>query len=168
MNKAFPGPPSLLALAACGAALALGCTAELTGSGAAGGPNASAGASSSGGTGSGGTGTPGPISTDDDGRITNPPAFQPPAGMLRRLTRSQFRNAVRDIFGVEVDVTKLDADIGQFPAIGANAVTTSSRGVEQYHTAIEEAVDKVWTDSTKRTQFIGCTPGNAAADACTR
>jgi hypothetical protein len=105
---------------------------------------------------------------DDDGRITNPPPFQPPAGMLRRLTRSQFRNAVRDIFGVEVDVTKLDSDIGQFPAVGAAAVQTSPRGVEQYQTAIEEAVNAVWSDATKRAKFIGCTPGNTATDACTR
>jgi hypothetical protein len=88
--------------------------------------------------------------------------------MLRRLTRSQFRNAVRDIFGVEVDVTKLDSDIGQFPAIGAAAVETSPRGVEQYQTAVEEAVNAIWSDAAKRTQFIGCTPGNSAADACTR
>lgn len=169
MNKALPGSLSLQALAVCGAALALGCTAELKGPGGSSGPNAAAGASSTpGGSGTGGSGTPGPVTTDDDGRITNPPAFQPPAGMLRRLTRSQFRNAVRDIFGVEVDVTKLDADIGQFPAIGANAVTTSPRGVEQYQTAIEDVVGTVWSDTAKRDQFIGCTPGNAAADACTR
>ena len=112
--------------------------------------------------------TPGPVQVDDDGRIVNPPAFQAPAGMLRRLTRSQFRNAVRDIFGVDVDVTKLDSDIGQFAAIGAAAVETSPLGVEQYQTAIEDAVSAVWTDATKRAQFIGCTPGNAAADACTR
>jgi hypothetical protein len=105
---------------------------------------------------------------DEDGRIANPPPFQASAGMLRRLTRSQFRNAVRDIFGVEVDVTKLDSDIGQFAAIGAGAVETSPRGVEQYQTAIEEAVDAVWSDDAKRAQFIGCTPTNAAADACTR
>jgi hypothetical protein len=67
-----------------------------------------------------------------------------------------------------VDVTKLDSDIGQFPAIGAAAVQTSPRGVEQYQTAIEEAVNAVWSDASKRAQFIGCTPGNAAADACTR
>ena len=109
-----------------------------------------------------------PVQVIDDGRIKDPPAFQAAPGMLRRLTRSQFRNAVRDIFGVEVDVTKLDSDIGQFAAIGAAAVETSPRGVEQYHTAIEDAVNAVWSDATKRTQFLGCTPGNTVPDACTR
>ncbi len=42
--------------------------------------------------------------------VTNPPAFQPAPGMLRRLTRTQFRNAVRDVFGVEVNIATLDPD----------------------------------------------------------
>jgi hypothetical protein len=165
MKKAFPcsSPVQLLVLSA---ALTLGCTADLTNPGGAGAPSGG-GAAGQPGTGGGGT-APGPTQVDEDGRITNPPAFQPAAGALRRLTRSQFRNAVRDIFGVEVDVTKLDSDIGQFAAIGAAAVETSPRGVEQYQTAIEEAVNAVWSDEAKRAQFIGCAPGNAAADSCTR
>lgn len=173
MKKAFPSSSPLTLLAVFGATLVLGCTADLTGpgvgssnGGGAAGPSASGGGGGSM-VGSGGM-TPGPVQVDEDGRIMNPPAFQPAGGMLRRLTRSQFRNAVHDIFGVDVDVTKLDSDIGQFAAIGAAAVETSPRGVEQYQTAIEEAVSAVWNDANKRAQFIGCTPGNAAADACTR
>jgi len=168
MNKAFPSSTSFPLLAVLGAALALGCTASVTDPGGQGAANGG-GAAGQFGAGTGGSGgLPGPVAVDDDGRITNPPAFQPSVGMLRRLTRSQFRNAVRDIFGVEVDVTKLDSDIGQFAAIGAAAVETSPRGVEQYQTAIEEAVNAVWGDATKRAQFIGCTPGDGVADACTR
>jgi len=166
MKKAFPSStPPLLAVVCT--TLALGCTADVIN------PSGQ-GSAASGGTGgqvtSGGSAgmTPGPTQVDDDGRIRNPPAFQPAGGLLRRLTRSQFRNAVRDIFGFEVDVNKLDSDIGQFAAIGAAAVETSPRGVEQYQTAIEDAVNAVWSDATKRAQFIGCSPGNAVADACTR
>ena len=170
MSKALLRSSSVQTLAALGAVLALGCTGELAGPG---GPDTHNGAGTAGNSGAGssnaGGGTaPGPVQVDNDGRIHNPPAFQPQTGMLRRLTRSQFRNAVRDIFGTEVDITKLDSDIGQFAAIGAAAVETSPRGVEQYQTAIEEAVNAVWADATKRSQFIGCTPGNAAPDACTR
>ncbi|RYZ07610.1 MAG: DUF1588 domain-containing protein [Myxococcales bacterium] len=172
MKKALPSSSPVRLLAVLCAALELGCTANVTDPG---GPAASPGGGTGGQSGGGAAGTsgsggtaPGPIQVDEDGRIANPPAFQAPAGMLRRLTRSQFRNAVRDIFGVEVDVTKLDSDIGQFPAIGAAAVETSPRGVEQYQTAIEDAVDAVWSDAAKRSQFIGCAPGSAAADACTR
>jgi hypothetical protein len=40
--------------------------------------------------------------------------------MLRRLTRAQFRNAVRDVFGVEVDVSQLAAGRRELAAaIGA-------------------------------------------------
>ena len=83
---------------------------------------------------------------------TNPPPFQPASGMLRRLTRKQFANAVRDIFGVETNTSELDADsfTGSFAAVGASSVVTSERGVEQYHTAIEAAVDTVFADNARR------------------
>jgi hypothetical protein len=100
----------------------------------------------------------------------NPPAFQPASGMLRRLTRKQFANAVRDVFGVETDTNELDADsfTGSFAAVGASSVVTSERGVEQYHSAIEAAVDAVFADDTRRTAFLGCTPSGNASDACVR
>ena len=55
----------------------------------------------------------------------SPPPLVPAVGMLRRLTRSQFRNAVRDVFGVEVDtipqimgssVTEIGLDAGRVTA----------------------------------------------------
>ena len=101
---------------------------------------------------------------------THPPPFEPAAGMLRRLTRTQFRNAVRDSFAVEVDVDELDADswTGNFSVVGAASVVTSERGVEQYHAAIETAVSAVFDDPARRDAFIGCTPAAGTADACTR
>ncbi|WP_437497340.1 DUF1592 domain-containing protein [Sorangium sp. So ce1099] len=86
------------------------------------------------------------------------------------MTRTQFRNAVRDVFDVEVNVDALDADSwnGNFAVIGAATVVTSERGVEQYHTAIEGAVDAVFADSARRDRFIGCTPSGGQDDACVR
>ncbi|XXT14556.1 DUF1592 domain-containing protein [Sorangium sp. So ce429] len=86
------------------------------------------------------------------------------------MTRTQFRNAVRDVFRVEVNLEALDADSwnGNFAVIGAATVVTSERGVEQYHTAIEGAVDAVFADSAKRDEFVGCTPSGAQDDACVR
>ena len=100
----------------------------------------------------------------------NPPAFAPAPGLLRRLTRNQFRNAVRDVFGYDVNVGDLDADsfTANFASIGAATVVTSDRGVEQYSTAIENAVNAVFADSTKRSQFIGCTPTGQSNDTCVR
>jgi hypothetical protein len=90
--------------------------------------------------------------------------------MLRRLTRTQFRNAVRDVFGVEVNIHDLDADswTGNFASIGAAKVVTSENGVEQYNTAVESAVSTVFADATKRSQLIGCTPTGQANDSCVR
>ena len=45
---------------------------------------------------------------------------------------------------------------------------TPERGVEQYHTAIENAVNAVFADAQRRAAFIGCTPGTAASDPCVR
>ena len=166
MNKLSLWLPSPHRVAACGALLALGCTAELTGQNVP--PAASAGSSTSGvgGMPAGGGGAPMP--SNPTGLESNPPPFQPAPGMLRRLTRSQFANAVKDVFGVDVNVNELDPDIGHFPTIGAASVHTSPRGVEQYQTAIESAVNAVFDDATKRAAFLGCTPGNTSPDTCTR
>ena len=68
--------------------------------------------------------------------------FEAPTGLLRRLTRAQFGNAVRDLTGAEVDESELEADSynGTFAAVGASTVTTSELGVERYHEAIEAAM----------------------------
>ncbi len=151
------------AIAACLGFLSLtalvgGCTAEVTGTG-----SPSGNQTGTGGPGSGGASGLQPVAVD-------PPAFQPAPGMLRRLTRTQFRNAVRDVFGVEVDISQLEADSwnGSFAVVGATTVTTSERGVEQYHSAIEQAVDAVFGDAARRSQFIGCAPSGSPDDACVR
>jgi hypothetical protein len=145
------------------------------------GGHAAPGAAGSGGTSSGsagtgapggGAGAPGGVAgMGDVGTIyKNPPAFTPAAGLLRRLTRNQLRNAVRDVFGYEVNVNELDADsfTANFASIGAATVVTSDRGVEQYSTVIENAVNALFADATKRAQLIGCTPTGQSNDACVR
>jgi hypothetical protein len=178
----LPGPLAVCALLlfACsntieGASAGDGVAGTSAGTGnagtstATGGAGASAGNASQGGggaAGSGGTGVvggTGPV-------VPDPPPFEPAAGMLRRLTRMQFRNAVRDVFGFEANVSELDADSfnGNFAVIGAATVVTSEGGVERYHAAIESAANAVFTDAARRSAFIGCTPGTGASDACTR
>lgn len=142
--------------------------AGAVGAGGSGAPSGAAGMSMSGAAGMVSSGTAGAAGTGP--LFPNPPAFQPPAGMLRRLTRAQFRNAVRDIFGVDVNTADLDADSwnGNFAVIGAATVVSSERGVEQYHSAIENAVNTVFADATKRSQFLGCTPTGTMNDTCLR
>lgn len=166
----------------------MACSAEVGGGGAGapagnGAPSGSASSTTSSadgsttaGTGSGSTGTGGASSgtssvtagttgSGTSGQTLVP--FEAPTGPLRRLTRAQFGNAVRDLTGAEVDESELEADSynGAFAAVGASTVTTSELGVERYHEAIEAAVDDVFADDQRRAQFIGCTP-TAATDAC--
>jgi hypothetical protein len=86
------------------------------------------------------------------------------------LTRTQFRNAVRDLVGAEIDIQELDSDswTGDFAVVGASTVVTSARGVEQYEAAIEGAVDGVFSNAARQVEFIGCTPGPTGDDACVR
>ncbi len=116
------------------------------------------------------TGTGGAGGTSGAAGGPSPPPFQPAPAMLRRLTRTQFRNAVRDVFGVEVDIADLDTDTynAGFAAIGASSVVTSERGVEQYNAAIENAVNTLFADANKRSQFIGCAPTGQNGDPCVR
>jgi hypothetical protein len=90
--------------------------------------------------------------------------------MLRRLTRPQFRNAVRDVLGIEVDTSRLDADSwnGNFAVIGASTVVTSETGVERYQAAIEGAVNAVFADDARRAQLLGCIPTGSSPDPCVR
>jgi len=132
------------------------------------GSNGSGGANGSGSGGSSGSGSGG--ATDPGTVVTDPPAFAPAPGMLRRLTRTQFRNALKDVFGYTVDVSTLDADSwdANFATVGAAVVVTSDQGAEQYGTAVESAVDVVFSDATKRSSFLGCTPTGKSGDTCLR
>lgn len=143
----------LLALGACTGEVVEGPEAAQPGPGSGGGPTGS-------GAGQGGSSE----------LFPNPPPFQAATGMLRRLTRPQFRNAIRDVLGVEVDMNRLDADSwnGNFAVIGASTVVTSETGVEQYQVAVEGAVNTVFADEAKRAQLLGCTPTGTNPDACVR
>ena len=192
MKKPFlyvvTGGACALALAACTGTVGPGRgTSGQAGSNPAGvGGSSAPGSAGTGVTGGGGSSAPGSGGTGaatgmggsagsggmpDVGTIfTNPPAFAPAPGLLRRLTRNQFRNAVKDVFAYDVNVNDLDADsfTANFASIGAGTVVTSDRGVEQYSTAIENAVSAVFADATKRAQFIGCTPTGQSNDTCVR
>ena len=98
----------------------------------------------------------------------NPPAYQPAAGLLRRLTQTQFRNSVRDLLGVQVDISDLQDDdwTGGFAVIGASISSSSEDGVVAFQQRIESAVDTVISDSAKRQALLGCTPSGLANDAC--
>ncbi len=98
---------------------------------------------------------------------STPPVFEPAPVMLRRLTRTQFRNALDDLLHFDVDIHDLEPDSwdGDFAAIGAAKVVTSERGVEQYNQIIESAVNAVFSEPTTAQEFVGCDP--QTDDLCT-
>lgn len=154
-----------LVLAACTGELGGGPGPGAEGTGGNGGPGDNVD-----GTTAGGPNNPNPgVGSGGGGSTTEPPAYEAPSGLLRRLTRAQFKNAVDDLIGVEVNVNELDSDSfnGDFAAIGAATVVTSDRGVEQYHTAVEAAVGAAFADAEKRASVVGCSPASAE-DPCVR
>ena len=157
-------------VAACALALAVGCVGKI-GMTPPGARSSTGGPIGSGGSGTSNPGTGGTTMPVDVGTIVaNPPPYNPAPAMLRRLTRTQFRNALNDVFGYTVDISTLDTDSwdSNMATVGAAVVVTSDQGAEQYNTAVENAVNAVFSDSTKRSQFIGCTPTGQSTDTCLR
>jgi hypothetical protein len=165
-------PTTRKLVAACALVLAVGCVGKIGTVPSSGAHSATGSPVGSGGsvTGNPGTGGATPKPVDVGTIVANPPAFTPAPPMLRRLTRTQFRNAMNDVFGYTVDINSLDADSwdSNMATIGAAVVVTSDQGAEQYDTAIENAVNAVFSDATKQAKFIGCTPTGKSTDTCLR
>lgn len=85
---------------------------------------------------------------------------------LRRLTRTQYFATVRQLFGIEVDVTKLpiDATPGGFSNRGGSEVTSSHADVAQYEAVARDVAQQVFAADDWEA-FVGCAP-SAADDAC--
>lgn len=132
-----------------------------TGTGSAG--TGSTGTGSTG-TGSAGTGSAGTGSTGGLGGLKNPPPFAPAGAAVKRLTTTQFRNSLTALLG-NVTVSEVEPDLwlDGFATVGASAIATSDRGVEQYQVAIDGATQQVFADKTRRDALLGCTP--SATDA---
>jgi len=93
-------------------------------------------------------------------------AFAPPA--MRRLTRTQYANAVAQVFGEAVTVgTELEQDEASeiFLSIGASRVGTSERGVEQYQAAALDVATQVVDAAADQAPLADCAPF-APGDLC--
>jgi hypothetical protein len=89
---------------------------------------------------------------------------------MRRLTRVQYENSVRDLLGAGVRLpSALDPDetSATFASIGGYAVTTSPQGVDLYRRAAFDLAAQVMDDPARRQALVGCAPA-AAADPCVR
>jgi hypothetical protein len=141
----------LLALAALGV---LGCTGTISG------PDGSSGEGAALPTPGQEPSTPG---TNADGQ-----AFRPAPLGMRRLTREQYENAVRDLLGTGIIVpTDLDADdkTFRFASVGSYRVTSGPEAVERASSAAFDLARQVFADTAGRATLVGCTPATAD-DAC--
>jgi hypothetical protein len=103
-------------------------------------------------------------------------AFQAPAparggftAAYRRLTESQYRNAVHDAFGPAIQINaRFEPERREdgLQAIGNARMSITTSGLEQYYAAARSIADQV-LDGKDRDAQIGCAPTAAeAASAC--
>jgi Protein of unknown function (DUF1588)/Protein of unknown function (DUF1592)/Protein of unknown function (DUF1595)/Protein of unknown function (DUF1585)/Protein of unknown function (DUF1587) len=107
---------------------------------------------------------------DDDPDGDNPAIAQSgwSAPAMKRLTTTQYGNAIRDVFGSSVLLTKAieeDETNEQFLSMGAAKVGTSEYGVELYHEAAIDIASQVVADAGNQPQLAGCAPFEPG-DAC--
>lgn len=109
-----------------------------------------------------------------EGEIDEPTAqpaptadYAPSPGRLHRLTSSQYRHAIADVFGDDIvpppqlePVRRIDG----LAAIGAATGSISSRGVEQYEEAAFSIAEQVLAPERAS---VPCAPTGVTDDACT-
>ena len=95
------------------------------------------------------------------------PDFAPAGLVLPRLTASQYRATLSDVFGDPIPATELEADTNPylFYTIGAATTTVSELGVQQYEESAHTIADMVFGDAARATALLGCTPASPG-DAC--
>lgn len=93
--------------------------------------------------------------------------------LLRRLTESQYRDSIRDIFGADIPVVarfeRALRDEGLI-AVGTSASGMSAFAIEQYDAAAQSVADAVFGEEL-RSRFLSCTPDPATVfdqDCATR
>lgn len=92
----------------------------------------------------------------------------PHAVQMSRLTETQYKNSIRDVFGADIAIQTtlpLDNSVELFRSIGATVVTTSNTGVVQYLDAAEEITNQVFERQASYPTLASCTP-SGPEDAC--
>jgi hypothetical protein len=99
------------------------------------------------------------------GRPPEPFAASP--AVMPRLTATQYRNTLEDLFGPDLPRTPVEPDTNPylFWSIGASTTSVSERGVEQYAEAAFLLAETIFADEARRARVLACAP-TAADDAC--
>lgn len=106
---------------------------------------------------------------DPEGRGPEPAVAAAPA-TLRRLTTSEYRHTLVDLFGDDLILpTSLEPDleVDGLYEVGAAQAALSPLGVEQYEAAAYFVASQVLEDPARRAAIVPCTPEGTVDDACT-
>lgn len=90
---------------------------------------------------------------------------------LRRLTISEYRNTLQDVFGVGYLVPEVlpdDATTNGLTSIAMASMTVSPSAVDQYEAAAFEVAEHIMDSPTKRGSFVPCNNDNPLNFECMR
>lgn len=96
-------------------------------------------------------------------------AFEPPPGVLRRLTQSQYKNTVRDVLGDDLVFSRPiepDTPIDGLFSIGASETSISRRGVEQFEASAFDLAQQALRDPAHRQRLVQCSPSGVTDPEC--
>lgn len=85
---------------------------------------------------------------------------RPVAAQLRMLTRVEYRNTVRDLIGIELDITTIPVEPRVLGfANNAAAMAVTSRHLDAYLTLAEDTIERALTE--RRDRLLSCDPADA-------
>ncbi len=95
--------------------------------------------------------------------------YEPEPPVMARLSSTQYRNALVDLFGPEIAVpAAIEPDVSSagFIAIGSALASTSLRGVEQYESAAFSIAEQILPEGSVRDHVMSCQPEGVDDEAC--
>lgn len=113
--------------------------------------------------------TPNQASPDAGGTPDAVAELEPAAPKLARLTQSQYRAALADLFGPDVVLPAAlepDAAVKGLYAVGATINSVSPRGVELYFDGARSLARQVLESPTERAKIASCEPSGPTDSAC--
>jgi hypothetical protein len=99
------------------------------------------------------------------------PEVEPNDAALKRLTKEQYLNSLRDVLGSDLALpAAVEPDIAAagLLSVGASRTTISAWGVEQYESAAYSLAAQIMDDEDRRASLVPCSPAGTTDDECTR
>jgi hypothetical protein len=97
--------------------------------------------------------------------------FSPGPATLRRLTRVQYANAIRDLLGPDITVPgdfEPDTVLSGFASIGSSLTTVSATAAEKFESAASAIATQAIADPARRGRLVTCAPTATVDESCAR